>query len=106
MTRPAVSAASIRSLCRIVSLPGEVGPLTEVILPKERILELSLNVIEWGPGVYGAELRRDSTTRRRPPRWRKPGRMDNYHATIETRMRQMGWQGHQSWGNGGRMSAP
>lgn len=27
----------------------------ECILPKERILELYLNVIEWGPGVYGIE---------------------------------------------------
>ncbi len=33
-------------------------PLTymaELILSKRRILELYLNVIEWGPGVYGAE---------------------------------------------------
>jgi monofunctional biosynthetic peptidoglycan transglycosylase len=33
-------------------------PLTyaaEAILTKRRILELYLNVIEWGPGVYGAE---------------------------------------------------
>jgi len=27
----------------------------EVLLSKKRILELYLNVIEWGPGVYGAE---------------------------------------------------
>ena len=27
----------------------------EMLLPKERILELYLNVIEWGPGIYGAE---------------------------------------------------
>ena len=33
-------------------------PLTyaaELVLSKRRILELYLNVIEWGPGVYGAE---------------------------------------------------
>jgi monofunctional biosynthetic peptidoglycan transglycosylase len=27
----------------------------EALLPKERILELYLNEIEWGPGIYGAE---------------------------------------------------
>ena len=29
--------------------------LAELILPKQRILELYLNVIEWGPAVYGAQ---------------------------------------------------
>ncbi len=29
--------------------------LTELLLPKERILELYVNVVEWGPGVFGAE---------------------------------------------------
>jgi monofunctional glycosyltransferase len=32
-----------------------IVPFTEGILSKNRILELYLNVIEWGPGVYGAE---------------------------------------------------
>jgi monofunctional biosynthetic peptidoglycan transglycosylase len=27
----------------------------EALLPKRRILELYLNEIEWGPGIYGAE---------------------------------------------------
>lgn len=27
----------------------------EALLPKKRILELYLNEIEWGPGLYGAE---------------------------------------------------
>lgn len=27
----------------------------EALLPKKRILELYLNVVEWGPGVFGAE---------------------------------------------------
>lgn len=27
----------------------------EALLPKRRILELYLNIIEWGPGIYGAE---------------------------------------------------
>ena len=30
-------------------------PVTELVLGKQRILELYLNVVEWGPGVYGAE---------------------------------------------------
>ena len=30
-------------------------PLMEAFLTKDRILELYLNVIEWGPGIYGAE---------------------------------------------------
>lgn len=85
-----------------------LAPLAELILPKQRILELYLNVIEWGPGVYGAEaaarfhynlpaarLDRDQAARLAAiipsPRKRKPARMDRYSADIETRMRQMGW---------------
>ena len=30
-------------------------PVAEFVLGKKRILELYLNVVEWGPGVYGAE---------------------------------------------------
>ena len=30
-------------------------PVAEMVLGKQRILELYLNVVEWGPGVYGAE---------------------------------------------------
>ena len=29
--------------------------LAEVFLPKERILEVYLNIVEWGDGIYGAE---------------------------------------------------
>jgi monofunctional biosynthetic peptidoglycan transglycosylase len=85
-----------------------LAPLAEVILPKRRILELYLNVIEWGPGVYGAEaaarfhykVPANTVDRERAvrlaaiipsPRKRRPGRMDNYSAAIEIRMRQMGW---------------
>lgn len=32
-----------------------VTVLVEALLSKERILELYLNIVEWGPGVYGAE---------------------------------------------------
>ena len=30
-------------------------PIAELVLGKQRILELYLNVVEWGPGIYGAE---------------------------------------------------
>ena len=30
-------------------------PIEELMLSKKRILELYLNVVEWGPGLYGAE---------------------------------------------------
>jgi monofunctional biosynthetic peptidoglycan transglycosylase len=29
--------------------------LLEALMPKDRILEIYLNVIEWGPGIYGVE---------------------------------------------------
>ena len=29
--------------------------MAEFVLGKRRILELYLNLVEWGPGVYGAE---------------------------------------------------
>ncbi len=82
--------------------------LTELILPKQRILELYLNVIEWGPGVFGIEaaaqyhygtsaanLSRDQAARLAAvipaPRTRRPQNMGRYAGTIQTRMRQMGW---------------
>ena len=83
-------------------------PLTEAILPKRRILELYLNVIEWGPGVYGAEaasrawygipaqrVGREQGARLAAlipsPLRRKPGRMDWYSSEILRRMSQTGW---------------
>ena len=30
-------------------------PLAELFLGKQRILEIYLNVVEWGPGIYGAD---------------------------------------------------
>ncbi len=83
-------------------------PLAERILGKKRILELYLNVIEWGPGIYGAEaaaryhyktsaarLGREQSARLAAilpsPRKRKPARMNEYSAEILRRMRQMGW---------------
>ena len=85
-----------------------LAPLAELILPKRRILELYLNVIEWGPGVYGAEaaaryhygipparVSRAQAARLAAvipsPRTRKPARMDGYSAEILARMARMGW---------------
>ncbi len=85
-----------------------LAPMAELILGKQRILELYLNVIEWGPGVYGAQaaaayhyrttaaqLDRDQSARLAaclpsPRRW-KPARMDEYSAVILKRMQQLAW---------------
>ncbi|MBM3810600.1 MAG: monofunctional biosynthetic peptidoglycan transglycosylase [Acidimicrobiia bacterium] len=83
-------------------------PLAELILPKERILELYLNIIEWGPGVYGAQaaakyhygasaarLSREQAARLAAvipdPLRRRPSRMNEYSAEIQRRMARMGW---------------
>lgn len=85
-----------------------VTPLAELVLGKARILELYLNVVEWGPGVYGVEaaarfhyhvaarqLGRDRAARLAAilpsPRRRKPDRMGSYARTIQQRMSAMGW---------------
>ncbi len=83
-------------------------PVAELVLGKRRILEIYLNVVEWGPGVYGAEsacryYNRTSArniTRQEAaqlaailpaPLKRRPERMNRYSAIILDRMRQMGW---------------
>ena len=83
-------------------------PVAETVLPKRRILELYINVIEWGPGIYGAEAAARyyySVPARRigreegarlgailpAPRKRRPDRMNDYSARILERMAQMGW---------------
>jgi monofunctional glycosyltransferase len=83
-------------------------PLAEAFLTKDRILELYLNVIEWGPGIYGAEaasqfyyhvpaseLDRDQSARLAAiipaPLKRKPERMNEYSAEILDRMAKTGW---------------
>lgn len=85
-----------------------LAPLADRILGKKRVLELYLNVIEWGPGVFGAEaaaeyhyrttaakLDREQAARLAAclpaPRRRRPARMDHYSALIMERMGQHGW---------------
>ena len=83
-------------------------PVAEFVLGKRRILEIYLNVVEWGPGIYGAESAcryYDGTAARNigrqqaarlaailpAPLKRRPERMNNYSELILERMRQMGW---------------
>jgi monofunctional glycosyltransferase len=84
-------------------------PVAEFVLGKQRILELYLNVVEWGPGgIYGADaasryyyrvpprtLDPDQAARLAAilpsPRRRRPERMDRYSAIILDRMHQMNW---------------
>jgi len=83
-------------------------PVAELVLGKQRILELYLNEVEWGPGIYGAEsasrawygtsartLGREQAARLAAilpaPLKRKPERMNHYAGLILDRMRKMGW---------------
>jgi monofunctional biosynthetic peptidoglycan transglycosylase len=83
-------------------------PVAEFVLGKQRILELYLNVVEWGPGIYGAEaacryhdrtaalhISREQSARLAAilpaPLKRRPERMNSYSTIILKRMRQMGW---------------
>jgi monofunctional glycosyltransferase len=83
-------------------------PVAELVLGKQRILEIYLNVVEWGPGIYGAEsacryyddiaarnIGRQQAARLAAilpaPLKRRPERMNNYSAIILKRMSQMGW---------------
>jgi len=83
-------------------------PVAEIVLGKHRILEIYLNVVEWGPGIYGAESAcryYDETAARNigrqqaarlaailpAPLKRRPERMNRYSAIILNRMGQKGW---------------
>lgn len=83
-------------------------PVAEFVLSKRRILELYLNVVEWAPGMYGAEaacryyyreparsVGREDSARLAAilplPLKRRPERMNRYSAIILERMRQAGW---------------
>ena len=96
-----------RSLIRKAA-EATLVPVAEFVLGKQRILELYLNVVEWGPGIYGAESASQhyyGLSARRvgrqqgaelaailpAPLKRRPERMTRYSALILERMRQMGW---------------
>ena len=83
-------------------------PVAELVLGKRRILELYLNEVEWGPGVYGAEaacryyyrtsarnVDREQAARLAAilplPLKRRPEYMNRYSGLILERMGQMGW---------------
>jgi monofunctional biosynthetic peptidoglycan transglycosylase len=83
-------------------------PVAEVVLGKQRILEIYLNVVEWGPGIYGADpachyydktaarsIGREQSARLAAilpaPLKRRPERMNSYSSVILRRMNQMGW---------------
>ena len=85
-----------------------VVPMMEALLSKDRILELYLNVIEWGPGIYGAQaaseyyyhvpasgVSREQSARLAAiipaPLKRKPERMNEYSEEILKRMARVGW---------------
>jgi monofunctional glycosyltransferase len=85
-----------------------LAPLADLILGKQRTLDLYLNVVEWGPGVYGAEaaarfhygihasqLDRERAARLAAilpaPLRRHPGAMNRYARIIMTRMEGRGW---------------
>jgi monofunctional biosynthetic peptidoglycan transglycosylase len=85
-----------------------IVPIAELVLSKNRILELYLNVIEWGPGIYGVEasaqhyyrvsarqLTREQSVALASvlpaPLRRKPGDLAEYDRIISQRMAQMGW---------------
>ena len=83
-------------------------PVAELVLGKRRILELYLNEVEWGPGIYGADaachawygisarnVGREQAARLAAilpaPLRRRPVRMNRYSGLILERMGQMGW---------------
>ena len=83
-------------------------PIAELVLSKDRILELYLNLIEWGPGIWGVEaaarhhfrtsvnrLDREQGARLAAcipdPLRRRPSQMDTYSGIILERMRSRGW---------------
>lgn len=96
-----------RSLLR-KGAEASLVPVAELVLGKQRILELYLNEVEFGPGIYGVEaacrtyygtsarsVDRDEAARLAAvlpdPRRRRPRAMNWYSGIILRRMGQMGW---------------
>lgn len=84
-----------------------IAPMADFLLSKDRVLELYVNVVEWGDGIYGIEaaaqhhyhksaqtLSRDQAARLAAclpdPLHRKPQGMNRYSRIIQRRMRAMG----------------
>jgi monofunctional glycosyltransferase len=102
-----LSLTTHRSILR-KGIEFSIVPLTEAMLSKRRMLELYLNVIEWGPGIYGAEaaahyyydLPAQHLTREQAVQLaailpsslnRRLGDVASYASRIQQRMREMGW---------------
>ena len=96
-----------RSLLR-KGAEASLVPVAELVLGKQRILELYLNVVEWGPGIYGADaashtyfktpaknlsrLQSAELASTLPaPLTRRPGHVNHYTTVILRRMAQVGW---------------
>lgn len=98
---------------KAIELPYAV--YLDLVMPKRRIMEIYLNIAEWGPGVYGAEAAaqhhfgrsaRDLTARQAAllavtlpsPLTRTPGRpgpgLERLSRTIERRANQAGGYNH------------
>jgi monofunctional glycosyltransferase len=90
------------------TIEASIVPFAEAILGKGRILELYLNVVEWGPGVYGAEAASEyyfrcpasAVNRQRAaelaallpaPLHRRPGQPEWYVKRVLARMRAMSY---------------
>jgi monofunctional biosynthetic peptidoglycan transglycosylase len=46
-------ARPLETLRKIVELP--IAVYVDLVMPKRRIMEIYLNIAEWGPGIYGIE---------------------------------------------------
>lgn len=85
-----------------------VVPFVEVILPKQRILELYLNSVEWGPGIFGvgtasqhyygvaaSSITREQAARLAAilpnPKLRNPAEQHYTSQTVLNRMTAYGW---------------